>query len=167
MTQAISNTYIGLAIALVLFAADQWLNACEILGKIRLYCADVLKAQGKLVIPTDRFDFLWVVDFPMFAWNEEEQKWDAEHHPFTMPKMEALPKFDTNPGEVYSEAYDMVCNGYELASGSIRNQHPDLMVKAFELTGLTQADVEERFGDEPGFIAAVSGRPDRSWRSAA
>ena len=58
--------------------------------------------------------FAWVVDFPMFAWNEEEKKWDAEHHPFTMPKMEDLSKFETDPGEILSDAYDMVCNGYRI-----------------------------------------------------
>src|SRR6266567_4638120 len=70
---------------LILFAADQWLNACEILGKIRLYCADVLKAQGKLNIPADRFDFLWVVDFPLLSFDKEQNRWYSSHHPFTAP----------------------------------------------------------------------------------
>src|SRR3954470_22788809 len=66
---------------LILFAADQWLNACEILGRIRLYCADVLKAKGKLQIPSDRFDFLWVVDFPLLSFDKEQNRWYSSHHP--------------------------------------------------------------------------------------
>src|SRR5439155_16422044 len=70
---------------LILFAADQWLTACEILGRIRLYCADVLKGQGKLLIPGDRFDFLWVVDFPLLSFDKENNRWYSSHHPFTAP----------------------------------------------------------------------------------
>ena len=75
---------------LILFAADQWLNACEILGKIRLYCADVLKGQGKLTIPADRFDFLWVVDFPLLSFDKEQNRWYSSHHPFTAPVAEDI-----------------------------------------------------------------------------
>src|ERR1051326_1146318 len=70
---------------LILFAADQWLPACEILGKIRLYCADVLKGQGKLTIPADRFDFLWVIEFPLLGFDREQNRWYSSHHPFTAP----------------------------------------------------------------------------------
>src|SRR5436305_1269986 len=70
---------------LILFAADQWLNACEILGKIRLYCADVLKSQGKLTIPADRFDFLRVIEFPLLGFDREQNRWYSSHHPFTAP----------------------------------------------------------------------------------
>src|SRR5208283_4253563 len=70
---------------LILFAADQWLTACEILGKIRLYCAEVLKGQGKLAVPADRFDFLWVVDFPLLSFDKEQNRWYSSHHPFTAP----------------------------------------------------------------------------------
>ena len=73
---------------LILFAADQWLTACEILGRIRLYCADVLKEQGKLTIPADRFDFLWVVDFPLLSFDKEQNRWYSSHHPFTAPVAE-------------------------------------------------------------------------------
>src|SRR6266567_3392634 len=66
---------------LILFAADQWLTACEILGKIRLYCADILKAQSKLSVPADRFDFLWVVDFPLVSFDKEQNRWYSSHHP--------------------------------------------------------------------------------------
>src|SRR6266496_786424 len=75
---------------LILFAADQWLTACEILGRIRLYCADVLKGQGKLPIPGDRFDFLWVVDFPLLSFDKENNRWYSSHHPFTAPVAEDI-----------------------------------------------------------------------------
>jgi aspartyl-tRNA synthetase len=90
--------------------------------------------------------FAWIVDFPMFAWDQESKKWDAEHHPFTMPKLEDLPKFETDPGAILSDAYDMVCNGYELASGSIRIHSSEIQRKVFELLGLTAAEIEKKFG---------------------
>jgi aspartyl-tRNA synthetase len=90
--------------------------------------------------------FAWVVDFPFFAWNEENKAWESEHHPFTMPKMEDLPKFDTDPGEVLSDAYDMVCNGYETASGSIRIHRRDIQMKMFQMLGLSDEDIQAKFG---------------------
>src|SRR5580658_4488415 len=75
---------------LILFAADQWLAACEILGRIRLYCADLLKTRGKLVIEANRFDFLWVVDFPLLAFDKEQNRWYSSHHPFTAPVAEDI-----------------------------------------------------------------------------
>ena len=98
------------------------------------------------LIEKDAFRFCWIIDFPFYEWSEEDKKVDFAHNPFSMPQggLEALQTQD--PLTIKAYQYDMVCNGYELASGSIRNQHPDLMVKAFELTGLTQADVEDRFG---------------------
>src|SRR5688572_9255971 len=80
---------------LILFAADQWLNACEILGRIRLYCADVLKTQGKLNIPTDQFNFLWVVDFPLLSFDKEQNRWYSSHHPFTAPVADDIPHLKT------------------------------------------------------------------------
>ena len=82
----------------------------------------------------------------MFEWKEDEQKWDAAHHPFTMPKMEDLPKFDTNPADILSDAYDMVCNGYEMASGSIRIHRRDIQLKIFQLLGLKDEDIKQKFG---------------------
>ncbi|MDI6027672.1 aspartate--tRNA ligase [Corticibacterium sp. UT-5YL-CI-8] len=98
------------------------------------------------LVDRDRFELCWIVDFPFFEWNEDEKKIDFAHNPFSMPQggLEALEGQD--PLTIKAYQYDMVCNGYEIASGSIRNQSPDLMVKAFEKVGLTQADVEERFG---------------------
>jgi len=94
----------------------------------------------------DLMAFAWVVDFPMFAWDEEEKKWDAEHHPFTMPQLEDLPKFETNPADILSDAYDMVCNGYEMASGSIRIHRSDVQLKVFQLLGLSAEEIEHKFG---------------------
>src|SRR5450759_4841078 len=117
---------------LILFAADQWLTACEILGKIRLYCADVLKAQGKLTIPADRFDFLWVVDFPLVSFDKEQNRWYSSHHPFTAPVAEDIPFLKTEPKKVRGQHYDVVVNGVELGGGSIRIHQPDVQKTIFE-----------------------------------
>ena len=126
---------------LILFAADQRSVVNKVLGGLRLIFRDQLKLADPNVMA-----FAWVVDFPMFAWNEEEQKWDAEHHPFTMPQLEDLPKFETNPAEILSDAYDMVCNGYEMASGSIRIHRSDIQLKVFQLLGLSGDQIEQKFG---------------------
>lgn len=117
---------------LILFAADQWLNACEILGKIRLYCAEILKAQGKLSIPTGRFDFLWVVDFPLLSFDKEQNRWYSSHHPFTAPIAEDVPLLKTDPKAVRGQHYDIVVNGVELGGGSIRIHQPALQKSIFE-----------------------------------
>ncbi|MBB3978854.1 aspartyl-tRNA synthetase [Rhizobium azooxidifex] len=98
------------------------------------------------LVDRDRFELCWIVDFPFFEYNEDEKKIDFAHNPFSMPQggLEALENQD--PLTIKAYQYDMVCNGFEIASGSIRNQSPELMVKAFEKVGLSQADVEERFG---------------------
>ncbi|GAK72452.1 aspartate--tRNA ligase [Agrobacterium rubi TR3 = NBRC 13261] len=98
------------------------------------------------LVDRDRFELCWIVDFPFFEYNEEEKKIDFAHNPFSMPQggMDALENQD--PLTIKAYQYDMVCNGYEIASGSIRNQSPELMVKAFEKVGLSQQDVEDRFG---------------------
>jgi len=123
------------------FAAGKPEQAAKLAGAARTRVGEQLE-----LIEQDAYRFCWIVDFPFYEWNEDEKKVDFAHNPFSMPQggLEALNTQD--PLTIKAFQYDMVCNGYELASGSIRNQHPDLMVKAFELTGLTQADVEERFG---------------------
>ncbi|HMR98378.1 MAG TPA: aspartate--tRNA ligase [Anaerolineales bacterium] len=126
---------------LILFAADARAIVNKVLGGLRVILRDKLDLAD-----TSMMAFAWVVDFPFFAWNEEEQKWESEHHPFTMPKMEDLPKFDTNPGEVYSDAYDMVCNGYETASGSIRIHRRDIQMKMFQMLGLSDEEIQTKFG---------------------
>jgi len=126
---------------LILFATDTRSVANKVLGGLRLWFRDKLDLADK-----DMMAFAWIVDFPFFAWNEEEKRWDSEHHPFTMPKMEDLDKFDTNPGEVLSDAYDMVCNGYEMASGSIRIHRRDIQMKMFQMLGLSDEDIQAKFG---------------------
>lgn len=111
-----------------------------------LYEARTRAADELNLIDRDRFEMCWIVDFPFFEYNEEEKKIDFAHNPFSMPQggMEALEGQD--PLSIKAFQYDAVCNGFEIASGSIRNQSPELMVKAFEKVGLSQSDVEERFG---------------------
>ncbi len=132
---------------LILFAADQWLTACEILGKIRLYCADVLKAQGKLSIPDDRFDFLWVVDFPLLSFDKEQNRWYSSHHPFTAPVAEDISMLRTDPKKVRGQHYDIVVNGVELGGGSIRIHQPDVQKMVFEeVLQIPPEETKLRFG---------------------
>jgi aspartyl-tRNA synthetase len=132
---------------LILFAADQWLTACEILGKIRLYCAEALRAQGKLVIPADRFDFLWVVDFPLLSFDREQNRWYSSHHPFTAPVEEDISMLTTDPKKVRGQHYDVVVNGVELGGGSIRIHRPDLQKKVFEeVLQISPDETQLRFG---------------------
>jgi aspartyl-tRNA synthetase len=132
---------------LILFAADQWLTACEILGKIRLYCADVLKGQGKLTVDPNRFDFLWVVDFPLLSFDKEQNRWYSSHHPFTAPVAEDAPLLKTEPKKVRGQHYDVVVNGVELGGGSIRIHQPELQKTVFEEVLQIPPDmVKARFG---------------------
>lgn len=132
---------------LILFAADQWLNACEILGKIRLYCAEVLRGQGKLSLPADRFDFLWVVDFPLLSFDKENNRWYSSHHPFTAPVAEDIPLLKTDLKKVRGQHYDIVVNGTELGGGSIRIHQPDVQKTVFEEVLQIPPDlVKARFG---------------------
>lgn len=98
------------------------------------------------LVDRDRFELAWIIDFPFYEWDEDNKKLDFAHNPFSMPQggMDALENQD--PLAIKAYQYDLVCNGFEIASGSIRNQLPDVMVKAFEKVGLSQQDVEERFG---------------------
>ncbi|HET6425156.1 MAG TPA: amino acid--tRNA ligase-related protein, partial [Planctomycetaceae bacterium] len=88
----------------------------------------------------------WVLDFPMYAWNEEEQRFEAEHHPFCQPVEEDIPLFDTDPGKIRAQSYDLICNGYEAASGSVRIHDPAVQQRVFNFIGITPEDAEERFG---------------------
>ncbi len=132
---------------LILFAADQWLNACEILGKIRLYCADVLKAQGKLVIDPKQFNFLWVIEFPLLGFDREQNRWYSSHHPFTAPVTEDIPLLKTDPKKVRGQHYDIVVNGVELGGGSIRIHQPNVQKTIFEeLLAIPPEETKLRFG---------------------
>ncbi|MCH2593902.1 MAG: aspartate--tRNA ligase [Pedosphaera sp.] len=132
---------------LILFAADKWLNACEILGKIRLYCAEKLSEMGKMSIPADRYNFLWVVEFPLLMFDKEMDRWYSSHHPFTSPVEEDIPKLSSDPKSVRGQHYDIVVNGVELGGGSIRIHQRELQKTIFEDLLQIPADVaKERFG---------------------
>jgi aspartyl-tRNA synthetase len=132
---------------LILFAADQWLTACEILGKIRLYCADVLKGQGKLVIDPHQFEFLWVVDFPLLSFDKEQNRWYSSHHPFTAPVAEDVSLLTSDPRKVRGQHYDVVVNGMELGGGSIRIHRPDVQKTVFEeVLKISPEETQLRFG---------------------
>jgi aspartyl-tRNA synthetase len=125
----------------VFFAAGKEAQAAKLAGLARTRVGEQLD-----LIDKNGFSLCWIVDFPFYEWDEDEKKLDFAHNPFSMPQggLEALESAD--PLSLKAYQYDLVCNGYEIASGSIRNQYPELMVKAFELVGLSKADVEERFG---------------------
>jgi aspartyl-tRNA synthetase len=126
---------------LLLFVADRPKVVAEALSALRAE----LGARLRLADP-NLLAYAWVVDFPLFEWNEEEKHWDAVHHLFTSPKPEDEPLLDTDPGAVRSNAYDFVCNGYELASGSIRIHRRDLQEKIFRILKIGPDEARERFG---------------------
>ena len=132
---------------LILFAADQWLHACEILGRIRLYCAEILRAQGKLALDPKRFDFLWVVDFPLLSFDKEQNRWYSSHHPFTAPVAEDIPFLKNEPKKVRGQHYDIVVNGVELGGGSIRIHQPAVQKTVFEeVLQIPPEETQLRFG---------------------
>ena len=132
---------------IVFFAASQWEEACSILGRIRLECAELLKKRGQLEISPDRYDFLWVVDFPLMTYEEEQGRYVASHHPFTAPVEEDHEILDTDPKKVRGQHYDLVLNGVELGGGSIRIHQTELQKKIFEdVLEIPKDVVETRFG---------------------
>ena len=132
---------------LVFFAASEWERACTILGRIRLDSARLLKERGRIEIPADQWNFLWVVDFPLMLFDEDEGRHVAAHHPFTAPVPEDAELLDSDPKAVRGQHYDCVLNGMEIAGGSIRIHQPQLQEKVFRDILKIPADlVEERFG---------------------
>ncbi|MED9903784.1 MAG: aspartate--tRNA ligase [Lachnospiraceae bacterium] len=126
---------------LLLFAADKNKIVYSVLGALRIEVAKQLD-----LIDNDKFNFLWVTEFPQFEWSEEENRFVAMHHPFTMPMEEDLPLLDTDPGAVRAKAYDIVLNGVELGGGSVRIFQPEVQEKMFEALGFTKEAAYERFG---------------------
>ncbi|MCX7915348.1 MAG: aspartate--tRNA ligase [Verrucomicrobiae bacterium] len=132
---------------LILFGADQREVVWEVLGRLRLVVADLLQRAGKLTIPADRWDFLWIVDFPLLEYRPEEGKYCARQHPFTAAVPEDIPLLDTDPLKVRGLQYDLVLNGQELAGGSIRIHQPEMQKKMFEQVLKIPPEVAEaRFG---------------------
>ena len=125
----------------VFIIADKKNTVLTSLGALRLKTAKQLD-----IIPEGMFNFLWITEFPFFEWNEETQHWDAMHHPFTMPMDECLQYLDTAPEKVFAKAYDLVLNGTELSSGSIRITDYELQQKMFESLGLTDEEIQAKFG---------------------
>lgn len=126
---------------LILLMAANWKTACNSLGAVRSRLGKDLN-----LIDESQFKFVWIVDFPLFEYNEEEQAWEPAHHMFSMPQDQYLDTFETDPGPVKGDLYDLVLNGYELASGSIRVHDPELQQKIFNVVGFPKEIAEERFG---------------------
>ncbi|MBR2913100.1 MAG: aspartate--tRNA ligase [Oscillospiraceae bacterium] len=124
-----------------LFIADKNSVTLPVLGALRLHVAKKLE-----IIPEDKLNFLWITQFPFFEWDEDSQTWLAMHHPFTMPEDECLPYLESDPGKVTAKAYDLVLNGVELCSGSIRITDYELQQKMFRALGLTDEEIEAKFG---------------------
>ena len=156
---------------LLLFVADKPEVAADALGGLRTHLGAALKlyrnwwdekaahdaaeeekakAEKRPPVPytlrPDQFRFLWVVDFPMFAWDDEEKRWAAIHHPFTAPRDEDLPALESNPGQARAKAYDLVLNGYEVGGGSIRIHRQDVQAAVFKLLGMEAEEAQKRFG---------------------
>jgi aspartyl-tRNA synthetase len=144
----------------VFFAADKWEIACGVLGRLRLRIAEMqdLHVRARRLVTAEsahgrggpgapEWDFLWVMDFPLFEWSADENKWNAMHHPFTRPKAEDVSLFEAKKfPEIRAEAYDVVLNGVEIGGGSMRIYEPDLQEKMFEALGISAADRELQFG---------------------
>jgi aspartyl-tRNA synthetase len=126
---------------LIVAVAGPWKTACTSLGAVR---AKLGRDLG-LADPA-AFHFAWVVDFPLFEWNDEEKKWDPAHHLFSMPQERFIDTLDTDPGAVKGDLYDLICNGNEIASGSIRIHDPELQRRVFRVVGMTDEEAERKFG---------------------
>lgn len=126
---------------ILILSGDDAMKTRKQLNELRLEMGNQLGLRDK-----NKFALLWIVDFPMFEWSEEEGRLMAMHHPFTHPKDEDIPLLDTNPAAVRADAYDMVCNGIEVGGGSIRIHDAQLQAKMFEILGFTPEKAEEQFG---------------------
>ncbi|MGA2220913.1 MAG: aspartate--tRNA ligase [Verrucomicrobiia bacterium] len=132
---------------LILFGADKRDIVWEVLGRLRLIVAEMLKKDGKLEVRDDQWNFLWVVDFPLITFDRETSRYLSTHHPFTAPVAEDVPLLDTDSEKVRGQHYDIVLNGVELGGGSIRIHQPDLQKKVFEQVLKIPPDIaQSRFG---------------------
>ena len=126
---------------LLLFVADKEVTANKALAPLRCRLGKELKLYDE-----KKFEFVWVVDFPMFEWNEDEKRYDSLHHPFTAAVPEDLEKLETNPADIRSQAYDIVVNGSEIGGGSIRIHNPKIQEKVFELLNISKEQAAQQFG---------------------
>jgi len=126
---------------LLLVVADRPEVANEALSRLRIALGDALKLRDPNVLA-----LCWIIDFPFLVWNEQEQRWDPSHHPFTAPVEADIPLLDSDPGRARGQQYDLVCNGYEIAGGSIRIHRRDIQEKVFSLIGLSVEEARQQFG---------------------
>jgi aspartyl-tRNA synthetase len=126
---------------LALIVAGRQLKVWDVLGQLRLKVA-----REQSMIPDERWEFLWVTNFPLFEWDEETKRFYARHHPFTSPAIEDLDKMESDPGAVLARAYDVVLNGIELGGGSIRINRPEIQQRMFRALGITEEEARQRFG---------------------
>ena len=126
---------------LLLFAADRKKIVWAVLGALRVELAEQLGLRHK-----DEYRFLWVTEFPQFEWSDEENRWVAMHHPFTMPMDEDLDRLESDPGSVRAKAYDITLNGVEIGGGSLRIYNAELQEQVFESLGLTPEQAHAKFG---------------------
>ena len=139
--EALVKAMDGEAGDLLLFAADKNKVVWDVLGNLRLEIARQLELLDK-----GEYKFLWITEFPLLEWNEDQERYQAMHHPFTMPMDEDLPLLDTDPGKVRAKAYDIVLNGTELGGGSVRIFNNEIQSKMFEMLGFTPEQAEAQFG---------------------
>lgn len=126
---------------LLLFAADKNKVVWDVLGALRLELARQME-----LLDNSEYRFVWITEFPLLEWSEEENRFKAMHHPFTMPMEEDLPYIDSDPGRVRAKAYDIVLNGTEIGGGSVRIHQNDIQEKMFEALGFTKEQAYEQFG---------------------
>jgi aspartyl-tRNA synthetase len=133
----------------VVFTNGPWERTCKALGVLRTQLGQAeLEKQGLLDAPPEKqqWRFLWVRQFPLFEWNPDARRWEPKHHMFTMPNPEHLDYLETDPGKVYAQLYDLVLNGNELGSGSVRIHRPDIQERVMKVVGLTHEQAYEKFG---------------------
>jgi aspartyl-tRNA synthetase len=127
--------------SMLMFIADKEKKTFEILNLLRMKLRDDLN-----LVKENDFKFCWVKDFPIFSWNETEERWEPEHHMFTTPKQEFVKDFEKRPGEVIGDLWDLVLNGTELGSGSIRISSPELQERIMRFIGMTKEEANKKFG---------------------
>jgi aspartyl-tRNA synthetase len=131
----------------VVFTNGPWERTCKALGVLRSQLGQAeLEKRGLLNKTGQQWNFLWVREFPLFEYNDDAKRWEPKHHMFTMPNPEHLQYLETDPGKVYAQLYDVVLNGNELGSGSVRIHRPDIQERVMKVTGLTQEQAHEKFG---------------------
>jgi len=128
---------------LLLLVADTEDVICQALGNLRAHLASLLKLYDPARM---EFKIAWILDFPSFTWDKDDQRWAANHHPFTAPRDEDVDRLESDPGSVYAKAYDLVINGYECGGGSIRIHNPEVQSRVFTALGMTLEQARQRFG---------------------